>query len=61
MTDSKTIKLHCPAKVNLALSVGAPQSNGMHPIASLMCSLTFGDVMTLAKTDGESQFDIQFA
>lgn len=61
MPDANTIQLHCPAKVNLALSVGAPMSTGMHPIASLMCTLTFGDVMMLSKTDGdESQFDIQF-
>lgn len=61
MPDEKTIQLHCPAKVNLALSVGAPLSNGMHPIASLMCTLSFGDVMTLSKADGdESHFDIQF-
>ncbi|MFM7260499.1 MAG: 4-(cytidine 5'-diphospho)-2-C-methyl-D-erythritol kinase [bacterium] len=32
-----------PAKVNLALSVGAPDAAGMHPIASLMATCSFGD------------------
>jgi 4-diphosphocytidyl-2-C-methyl-D-erythritol kinase len=32
-----------PAKVNLALSVGAPDALGMHPISSLMATCTFGD------------------
>ncbi|MAX26247.1 MAG: 4-(cytidine 5'-diphospho)-2-C-methyl-D-erythritol kinase [Phycisphaeraceae bacterium] len=61
MTPSQsTIQLNCPAKVNLALSVGAPLANGMHPIASLMCTLDFGDQMTLMQTQDISQFDIQF-
>jgi 4-diphosphocytidyl-2C-methyl-D-erythritol kinase len=54
------ITLLCPAKVNLALSVGAPLANGMHPIASLMCTLNFGDQLTLSPATGESRFDIQF-
>lgn len=60
MTDSQTIQLHCPAKVNLALSVGAPLPTGMHPIASLMVTLTFGDDLSLSKTDGPASFDMQF-
>lgn len=32
-----------PAKVNLALSVGAPDATGMHPISSLMATCSFGD------------------
>lgn len=32
-----------PAKVNLALSVGAPDASGMHPISSLMATCSFGD------------------
>jgi 4-diphosphocytidyl-2-C-methyl-D-erythritol kinase len=32
-----------PAKVNLALSVGAPDAAGMHPISSLMATCAFGD------------------
>ena len=60
MPQDHTLQLHCPAKVNLALSVGSPRSNGMHPIASLMCALTFGDDLTLKKADRSSHFDIQF-
>jgi 4-diphosphocytidyl-2-C-methyl-D-erythritol kinase len=60
MSQDHAILLHCPAKVNLALSVGAPQPNGMHPIASLMCSLTFGDELKLEKAKARSSFDIQF-
>lgn len=56
----KSLKLHCPAKVNLALSVGAPLENGMHPIASLMCALQFGDELTIEKSPDPSHFDIQF-
>lgn len=58
--NARTIQLQCPAKVNLALSVGAPHADGMHPIASLMCALSFGDQMSLTTADGDSCFDIQF-
>lgn len=47
--------LDCPAKVNLALSVGRPRADGYHPIASLMTAVTFADRLTLtALSTGET-------
>lgn len=58
---SHTLQLSCPAKVNLALSVGPPDLAGMHPIASWMVAVNFSDAMTLQKLDaGPSQFDLAF-
>lgn len=37
------VRAHSPAKVNLALSVGAPRADGMHEIASWMVTAGFGD------------------
>jgi 4-diphosphocytidyl-2-C-methyl-D-erythritol kinase len=50
----------CPAKVNLALSVGAARAeDGLHPICSWMVAVGFYDTLTLARsTDGLSFFDI---
>ncbi len=56
------VLIHCPAKVNLALSVGGPlldDPHKRHPIASLMVSLAFGDTLTLTKAD-VTTFDIHF-
>ena len=58
------IKLICPAKVNLALSVGAPGSepnadNRMHPICSWMVAVRFGDTLSLTRIEGESVFEIK--
>ncbi len=50
-----TLNLFCPAKVNLALSVGSPDpQSGLHPLCSWMVATDFGDTMTLSKVDGES-------
>jgi len=55
------VNLLCPAKVNLALSVGSPHNDGMHPIASWMVAIGLGDSLTLEKVDGRSsQYDIGF-
>ena len=35
---AEAITLHCPCKINLALSVGSPRPDGMHPIASWMAA-----------------------
>ncbi len=53
----------CPAKLNLALSVGAPDpETGMHPIASWMVALQLTDQLNVARGEGdENQFDIAFA
>ena len=40
------LRLLCPAKVNLALSVGPPREDGYHPIASWMAAVNWGDELT---------------
>ena len=61
---TQSLQFSCPAKVNLALSVGVPDSatgSGMHPIASWRVAVTFSDAMTLEKLDaGPSEFDLAF-
>ena len=60
MTD-ELLTLSCPAKVNLALSIGAPRANGYHPIASWMVAVHFADLLTISRSDiTTSQFDIRF-
>ncbi|MHC4996776.1 MAG: 4-(cytidine 5'-diphospho)-2-C-methyl-D-erythritol kinase [Planctomycetota bacterium] len=58
-----SVALKCPAKVNLALSVGAPLANGFHPIASWMCRVSLYDDLTLAPLEAgaASTFDIDWA
>ena len=54
----------CPAKLNLALAVGSPdpRRNHMHPIASWMVALQFGDLLRLQRLDaGPSRFTRRFA
>jgi len=42
----------------LALSVGSPNKNGMHPLASWMVTVGFADTLVLERTDDSaSQFD----
>jgi len=43
------VRAYAPSKVNLALSVGAPDASGMHPIASWMVTTRFGDDLTLKR------------
>jgi len=44
----------CPAKVNLALSVGAPDAHtGMHPICSWMVAVSFTDTLVLTRAKGD--------
>jgi len=62
MSGPTSIELRCPAKVNLALSVSAPTTGGMHPIASWMVAVDLVDSLTLSRRDdGRSTFDIAFA
>lgn len=59
MGQSPSITLNCPAKINLALSVGVPNPDGLHPLASWMIAVGFADSLALEKIDtGFSQFDI---
>jgi 4-diphosphocytidyl-2-C-methyl-D-erythritol kinase len=54
----------CPAKVNLALSVGpavATPRGMLHEIASWMVAVAWGDTLTLAPAaDGVSRFDLAY-
>jgi len=58
---NRTITIRCPAKVNLALSVGAPTADGYHPIASWMVAIDLYDELTVEAIDGPSRFDIDWA
>lgn len=49
--ERPTITTSARAKVNLALSVGPPSENGMHPIASWMARLDLADDLTLTRLD----------
>lgn len=44
-----SLALACPAKVNLALSIGAPLANGYHPLASWMVAVHFADHLKLTR------------
>ena len=56
-----SLTLSCPAKINLALSVGSPDAAGMHPIASWMVAINFSDTMTLEAIESQkSEFDIAY-
>lgn len=58
---SARIAVACPAKVNLALSVGSPRDDGYHPIASWMVAVDFHDDLEVERAGGLSQLDIRFA
>ena len=52
----------CPAKINLALSVGSPANNGYHPIASWMVSVDFEDQLSIQCIESDkSKYHIYFA
>lgn len=55
--SSNACRIHCPAKLNLTLAVGALRANGMHPIASVMVAVDFSDTLLLWRIDdGPSVF-----
>ncbi|MCC7406959.1 MAG: hypothetical protein IT442_02735 [Phycisphaeraceae bacterium] len=57
-------RVHCPAKVNLALAVGAPEPpSNFHPIASWMVATDFGDDLTVEPLPSGSppRLNIRFA
>ncbi len=55
--DTTGVSRHCPAKLNLALAVGDPREDGLHPIASVMVALDFGDTLYINRLfDGPSRF-----
>lgn len=56
------LECRCPAKLNLTLAVGPPRDDGLHPIASVMVALAFGDDLSLRRLDGgPSTFTRRFA
>ncbi|MBX2851992.1 MAG: hypothetical protein KTR15_09630 [Phycisphaeraceae bacterium] len=53
----RRISVICPAKLNLTLAVGAPRADGLHPIASVMVTVGFGDQLTMTPShDKTSRF-----
>ena len=61
--SSDALTLRCPAKVNLALSVGAARAeDGMHPICSWMVTVEFGDTLTLTRSiTNDSSYEFFYA
>lgn len=52
----------CPAKINLALSVGRPRpGDGYHPISSWMVRINLGDDLDATAATGESRFEVRWA
>jgi 4-diphosphocytidyl-2-C-methyl-D-erythritol kinase len=51
VTSPAAIHVRCPAKLNLALSVGPPGADRMHPIASWMVTTDFADDLHLTRLD----------
>jgi 4-diphosphocytidyl-2-C-methyl-D-erythritol kinase len=50
-----TLVVTAPAKINLSLRVGSPQSDGRHPLDSLVCfTRTCGDTLAIAPADAMS-------
>lgn len=63
MACQNTVDLFCPAKLNLALSIGAADKGqgGMHPLASWMVALAYGDNLNVVRTaSGQSHFNLSF-
>jgi len=63
MSQPAPVTLTCPAKVNLALSVGGPDAEGMHPIASWMVAVEFCDLLTVEHAPGGTavQLHVQYS
>lgn len=56
MTVRRTISIAAPAKVNLALAVGAPSAahGGLHPISSWMITVDLADDLTLTRLEDDA-------
>lgn len=50
----RCVSITCPAKLNLTLAVGGPRADGLHPIASVMATVGFGDDLTLTPSRDET-------
>ncbi|MEQ9454229.1 MAG: 4-(cytidine 5'-diphospho)-2-C-methyl-D-erythritol kinase [Phycisphaeraceae bacterium] len=60
-SEGSTLRLACPAKVNLALSVGARDDRGYHPVATWMVAVSLADTLTLTRTGEPSSLSVAFA
>ena len=61
MGDPAPVQLRCPAKVNLALSVGATDVTGMHSVASWQVAVQWADDLWIGPSeDRKSHFDLAF-
>jgi len=49
--SSSNVQIQAPSKINLSLSVGAPNADGMHPIVSKMVCLHYGDDLEVTRLD----------
>lgn len=49
----ESLLVQSPAKLNLALSVGQPRGDGMHPICSWMISINLADDLLLTRLDDD--------
>ncbi|MEM1223066.1 MAG: 4-(cytidine 5'-diphospho)-2-C-methyl-D-erythritol kinase [Verrucomicrobiota bacterium] len=49
-TPSDSVSLHCPAKVNLMLSVHGRREDGFHTLSSVVAPLAFGDQLSIRRT-----------
>jgi 4-diphosphocytidyl-2-C-methyl-D-erythritol kinase len=58
---STRVLVHCHAKVNLALSIGGPRPDGLHPIASWFVTIDLHDELAVEATAGDSTFHIAYA
>jgi 4-diphosphocytidyl-2-C-methyl-D-erythritol kinase len=64
MTSPHQFTYGCPAKLNLALSVGTPTHSPLgsyHPICSWMVMINLYDDLALETCEGESTYDIDWA
>jgi 4-diphosphocytidyl-2-C-methyl-D-erythritol kinase len=52
-TPSKSLTVLAPAKLNLALSVGPPNGDGMHPICSWMVTVSLFDELLLTRLEDD--------
>lgn len=50
---NKTIKVKCPAKINLDLRVFPKDKSGFHPIKSIMQTISLFDYLTIKISDGD--------
>ena len=49
----QSLAIHAPAKLNLALSVGTPNAQGMHPICSWMVTVNLFDDLLVTRLEDD--------